>query len=351
MDTNPNMQVAEASKAPIITPINTEVMVEQFNLDVFLVDARLNTVESVNRKLREDLYREQNKYLDDKEAFVKKIQELKTKLVDSEMELQSSNLNSEKALKKVKQDLEATKKDLELISRELETTKRDLYATSRELEEEKLLHKESRKALNEEKYKVYQNEQDIRQLHLNIAKLKETFMESVSELRGGVMPPHSMVGMYQPQFPNREYPSQMDLNYEKHRSKRKAIDDEPEFKEHPSKYKTMGGDLRETIQFKKVPKPERYKRICHNGNLCPYHQKCDYAHTIEELVVCRNGISCDAKSYCGYMIHSEEDRKQLSRFVKSRGINIFLCKEFEKYKKCSKGTNCGGIHHYSHKIH
>jgi len=358
--TTPNIEDGEAASLSLTPPISNTTA-EEPDLDSFIRQARVNALESMNANLRKKLDIEQNEGLDDKEAYVKKIKELKSKLelsdckneaTTNELEATTNELVATKrTLELTKKCLKATSRDLDKTSRDLEATKKELYATSRDLdatsralEAETLLHKESRKALNEKEYEVYQNELEIKQLQLKIAKLKETFMESVSELRelqGAQPQPHSMVGMYPPQFPNREFP-RMDLDYEEHHpSKRKAI--EPEFQEHHSKRKAIGEDLREIIQSKKVPRPERFKRICHHGNLCKY-PICDYAHSIADLIVCRQGIDCIVKSYCGYMIHSEKERTQLESFVKSRGINVVLCKDYDKYKKCQNGEHCNKIH-------
>ena len=389
MDTTAyNIEDREAASFSIITPISNTTE-EEPDLDSFIRQARVNALESMNTNLRKKLNIEKNEGLDEKEAYVKKIKELTTELelsdykneaITKELETTTNELeattNELEATKKTllltkkefyatSRDLEGTKKefyatsrtleatkkefyatsrDLDKTSRDLEATKKELYATSRALEAETLLHKESRKAINEKEYEVYQNEQDIKQLKLKIAKLKETFMESVSELRElrGALP-HSMVGMYPPQFPNREYPRMdLDLDFEVHHPyKRKAI--EPEFQEHYSKRKSISEDLQEIIQSKNLPRPERYKRICHYGKSCRY-PICDYAHSIADLIVCRQGMDCVAKSYCGYMIHSEKERTQLESLVKSRGINVVLCKDYDKYKKCQNGEHCNKIH-------
>ena len=348
--------IAEQAKE-LITPTYNEVMGEHPNLDAFLMETRLNTLESVNEKLRKDLNREQNERLDDKEGFLKIIKKLNTELQDYEIECRHLVDKNEKALKEVKRSLEATtneldatKKDLRATLRDLDATKkdfkatlRDLDATSRDLDEEILLHKEYKKALSEEKHLVYQNEQEITQLQLKIAKLKETFMESMIELRELRGSQHSMVGMHQHPhpFPNQEAP-RMDLSYkEHHTSKRKAIDEpepepepEPKFqKQLSTKYKAIDKDSREN---------KRNKRICYSGNKCTY-LFCDFAHSMADLVICRYGINCNFKLSCGYMIHSEEERNYMVDFVESRGINVALCKDYDKLKSCVNGK-CNSIH-------
>ena len=348
MDTNSNTlttsisrTIAEESKEPITINSLDVKLAEQHNLDTFITTTRLMTVEKENEKLRKSLDDDKLDSLLMKEQYVKKIKKLNTELLNIEIQYQDSHHKNEKALTSVKKTLETSR---------------------RALTEETLLHKESRIALNAEKCQVRQNEQQIEHYYQKIKQLEEILenMKSANELRDTQyeMPqmmyyPHSMIGMYppqfSPQFPNRIYESpQMDLDYKftEPYYKRKAID-EPEFQEHPSKHNAIGGDLRAIISSRPLYIKERNKRLCYFGKKCD-HQICDFAHSLTELVVCRNGIRCNAKSLCGYMIHSEDERTHMSSIVESHGINIVLCKEYHKLNTCINGEQCNKIHYNSH---
>jgi len=110
------------------------------------------------------------------------------------------------------------------------------------------------------------------------------------------------------------------------------------------KRKAEDGDLREVLMSK--PGCKTLKRLCYNGERCKYSRnRCDFAHSIEELNMCHFGKRCTSKARCGFMIHSKEDRIELARLVKADGKQEMLCAEYDNYKKCKDGALCKKIHY------
>jgi len=304
-------------------------------IDTFLENTRLRVLETKNEELQRDIER----YKDRCEDLRRDI----GRLLD-ERNIARSKIT---VLRKDIDELE------EKLSQETKKFKTEIDSIEKEYQ-----HKlnESRSALKDSKRHESQKEQDNERLKQKIEKLEEMLASEhdrskeykfeLEQIRGGMMFPHyPMAGML-PQFMHPHMhgmpPFPKEANEPYMQSAQREADQHYASKEHPTKRRAVDSDLRELISN---PKSLCSKRLCYFGENCKHlRQYCNFAHSIDELKVCTKGKDCGAKIRCGYMIHSEDDRHKLRKFIKSSGKYEAICEAFDKDQTCKKGELCKKIH-------
>jgi hypothetical protein len=74
---------------------------------------------------------------------------------------------------------------------------------------------------------------------------------------------------------------------------------------------------------------------CRNGG------SCKYAHTVDELSVCKYGTKCKRK--CNFMLHSKTDYFNLKDHIKSKKLENSICSRYFVTGKCSSQV-CPKVH-------
>jgi len=114
------------------------------------------------------------------------------------------------------------------------------------------------------------------------------------------------------------------------------------------KYKIFKGMIErlrhKNTDIKYNPIDKYIKKIfCYRGHCCTF-DKCTFAHSINELVICPYGDYCNNKAFCGFMLHNEQDRASLFIEISLNCKLECLCEEFHKTNNCQFGILCRKIH-------
>lgn len=326
------IEVVEESKSTVASYVKEEPIEPTALNDTDIATFLENTSRKVLAEQNAELFQDVERYKDRCENLISEI----ARALDE----RNSAKSRISVLKKLNDDLK------EKHSQETRRLKTDIITTEKEyrrkldearsdLKEESRLCDEARDALKDEQRLHSQSEHQIESLKRKVEKLEDMLASEhdrnkeykleLEQFRGGMQNmmfqsyPMPKMPSFQRGIPDMQYPLQYPMHEFNHHYA--SI-------EHPTKRKA--NDI-------------VCKRICYFGEKCN-RDKCTFAHSIDNLMMCPNNISCSSKMRCGYMIHSHEERMHLYMLVQSGSKKVILCEEFDKNKTCKDGSQCFKIH-------
>ena len=308
-------------------------------IDIFLEQARRKELEKQNTQLKDAI----DRYKDKCENLVKDV----SRALDD----RNSARGRISLLKQANDALEQQNNALEdKLAKNKKEYQRKLDEARRDLKEEKRFTDEATRTLRENRSLVAESELQIERLTRKVQQLEDLLASELEQSRGERMyPPYPIARMRQ-QFmppPTHRMSSFSDgasatYMQSKHRLEHDDIDCHYASKEHPTKRRAGEGNLRDSLDLKL--QSAKNKRFCYFGDEKCQRKHCNFAHSVYKLEVCPLGIRCNSKLHCGYMIHSEDERKKLIMSMQSSGKMELLCEEYDKFRTCKDGERCKKFH-------